>query len=127
MTNTQSILIISDDPYALEALARPLRREGFEVFTAEDATAGMLALVIHKPHLVLLDTNKPDSNIGPLISQIRDDSLVPIIVTSAGGSIWECQEAILLGADDYVSKPLSMAELAARVRAKLRRYDRCAV
>jgi len=127
MANTQSILIISDDPYALEALARPLSREGVEVFTAGDTTAGTLALMIHKPHLVLLDTNKPDTDVGLLVRRIREDSDIPIIVTSAGGSIWESLKAIHVGADDYVSKPLSMAELAARVRAKLRRYDHCAV
>jgi two-component system response regulator RegX3 len=112
------LLVVEDDPTIAEPLRTGLLREGFEVDLV-DTGAG--ALAAGECDLVLLDLGLPDLDGRVVCRQLRERSLVPIIVVTARGD--EIDRVILLelGADDYVVKPFGFRELVARIRAVLRR------
>jgi two-component system response regulator RegX3 len=117
------ILLIEDEESISEPLARALDREGFDVSVAATAAAGRERFGEARPDLVLLDVMLPDGDGRDLLREFRGASRTPVVMLTARGEELERVLGLELGADDYVTKPFSAAELAARVRAVLRRSD----
>ena len=117
------LLLIEDEESISEPLARALGRDGFDVSTAATAAEGRERFRTDRPDLVLLDVMLPDGDGRDLLREIRDQSRTPVVMLTARGEELERVLGLELGADDYVTKPFSSAELAARVRAVLRRAD----
>ena len=115
------ILIVEDEVSIAEPLAAALEREGFDVVTAASASAGLDAFGTRSPDLVLLDVMLPDGDGRDVLRTIRASSRTPVVMLTARGEEMDRVLGLELGADDYVTKPFSAAELAARVRAVLRR------
>lgn len=115
------ILIVEDDERVRSALRLALRDEGFEVEGAPDAESGLRRLAIMDPDLVLVDIMLPGANGLDLCRAIRQTSNVPIIVITARDDSHDVVAGLEAGADDYVTKPFVIKELAARIRALLRR------
>lgn len=116
-----SILVVDDDERMLRLMTRILELEGHTVVTASDGQAALSAFVQGDPALVLLDVTMPGMDGFAVCRRIREFSTVPIIMVTARGDDDEKVEGLGAGADDYVTKPFSASELAARVRAVLRR------
>ena len=117
----RAILLIEDEESISEPLAAALEREGYDVVRAATAQAGMEAFRSRSPDLVLLDVMLPDGDGRELLREIRKSSRVPVVMLTARGEELDRVIGLELGADDYVTKPFSAAELAARLRAVLRR------
>jgi len=115
------ILLIEDEESISEPLAAALEREGFDVVIAATAADGRELFRTRGPDLVLLDVMLPDGDGKDVLREIRSASRTPVIMVTARGEELERVLGLELGADDYVTKPFSAAELAARVRAVLRR------
>lgn len=118
------ILVVEDEPGLVESVRYALEVEGFDVVTAASGREGLEKLRVHHPSLVLLDVMLPESSGLDVCRQIRAQSDVPIIMLTARDSEADKVAGLELGADDYVTKPFSMRELMARVRAQLRRAAR---
>jgi len=118
-----SVLIVEDDIQIRELLTRALSNAGHIVRAEPMAMAGLQAVIDHSPDMVILDLGLPDLDGGDLLRMIRAVSEVPIIVATARGEDSEIVRLLDAGADEYVVKPFSGAELEARVRALLRRID----
>ncbi|HEX5468865.1 MAG TPA: response regulator transcription factor [Gaiellaceae bacterium] len=121
MMARKKILAIEDERSIAEPLAEALRREGFDVQVAESAAAGLEAFSSRPPDLVLLDVMLPDGDGRDVLREIRRMSRVPVVMLTARGEEMDRVLGLELGADDYVTKPFSAAELVARMRAVLRR------
>jgi two-component system, OmpR family, response regulator RegX3 len=117
------ILLIEDEASISEPLEQALGREGFEVVTAGTAADGRARLGEARHDLVLLDVMLPDGDGRDLLREIRSTSRTPVVMLTARDAELERVLGLELGADDYVTKPFSAAELAARIRAVLRRAD----
>lgn len=115
------ILVVDDDVRMLRMMKRMLELEGFETLIANSGEAALKVFDKGTPDLVLLDIMMPDMNGYNVCRHIREFSPVPIIMVTAMGDDKEKVEGLDIGADDYVTKPFSASELAARVRAVLRR------
>ncbi|WP_432993229.1 response regulator [Dactylosporangium sp. CA-233914] len=115
------VLIVDDDEPLLRALRLNFAARGYQVQTANTATAGLTAAAHHPPDLVIVDLGLPDLDGLDVVAGIRGYSGVPIIVLSARHSGPTKVAALDAGADDYVTKPFGMDELLARMRAALRR------
>ena len=115
------VLVVDDDPSIRESLSSELRVSGYTTVSASDGQEGQRAFAAHAPDLVLTDLAMPRSDGFELISAIRATSRTPIIVLSVRGNDPDKIRALDLGADDFVTKPFSVAELLARIRAQLRR------
>ncbi len=120
MANAYTVLVIDDEPPIVRFLRTSLTAVGHRVVTAEDATGALAAVAAHKPDVVILDLGLPDRSGFEVITEIRKQSPVPIIVLSARSDERSKVQALDLGADDYIGKPFGMAELTARIRAALR-------
>ena len=116
-----SLLLVEDDEGTRAELVRNLRGHGFRVVEAATVAAAMRAWEARRPDAVLLDLGLPDRDGLEVIQRVRRDGTVPIVVLSARGAEATKVEALERGADDYVTKPFSTAELQARIRAVLRR------
>lgn len=127
MTLAPVILVVDDDPAIRESMARELRVSGYTVVTASDGLEGVRAFETHAPDLVLTDLSMPRSDGFELISAIRPTTQTPIVVLSVRGNDADKIRALDLGADDFVTKPFSVPELLARIRAQLRRIGGTAV
>ncbi|WP_337841814.1 response regulator [Rheinheimera sp.] len=114
------ILIIDDEAQIRKMLRIALKSVGYEVIEAETAEVGLAALVRQQPELVILDLGLPDGDGQQLLAEIRTFSQVPVMVLSVRQSDTDKVKALDHGAQDYVTKPFSMEELLARVRAQLR-------
>lgn len=121
MTIAPVILVVDDDPSILESLSRELRAAGYTTTPAANGAEGLSSFHSRSPDLLLTDLAMPRSDGFELIAAIRATSAVPIIVLSVRGADADKVRALDLGADDFVTKPFSLAELLARVRAQLRR------
>jgi two-component system, OmpR family, response regulator RegX3 len=121
MVSKKRVLVIEDERPIAEPLADALRREGFDVQIAATATDGLEAFSARVPDIVLLDVMLPDGDGRDVLRQIRQASRVPVLMVSARGEEMDRVLGLELGADDYVTKPFSAAELVARMRAVLRR------
>jgi len=115
------ILVVDDDPSIRESLSSELRVNGYTTVSASNGQEGLRAFAAHAPDLVLTDLAMPRSDGFELISAIRATSRTPIIVLSVRGNDPDKIRALDLGADDFVTKPFSVAEFLARIRAQLRR------
>ena len=115
------VLIVDDDPGIRDSLSCELRAAGFDAVTAADGRAGLAAFRLHIPEVLLTDLAMPGTDGFALISSVRRFSRTPIIVLSVRGGDIDKIRALDLGADDFVTKPFSVPELLARLRAQLRR------
>ena len=115
------ILVVDDEPDILRLLELALTEEGFEVLGVRRAAEVVPLVRERRPALVLLDIMLPDSSGLDLLDEIRAFSTVPVILLTARGSNKDIVTGLERGADDYVPKPFNLGELAARVRAVLRR------
>ncbi|CAG1021806.1 partial KDP operon transcriptional regulatory protein KdpE, partial [Patescibacteria group bacterium] len=97
--------------------------EGFKLFEAETGKQGVIEASIRKPDVIILDLGLPDMDGVDVIKQIRQWSAMPIIILSARSNEQHKIEALDAGADDYLTKPFSLGELLARIRAALRRFS----
>lgn len=116
-----TILIVEDEATLLEMIERRLRREGYTTFTATSAEEGMTLFRKVRPHLVILDVMLPKRSGFDLCEAIRREHSTPIIFMSARGAEADRVRGLEIGGDDYVVKPVQLGELAARVKAVLRR------
>ncbi|MSP24899.1 MAG: response regulator transcription factor [Myxococcales bacterium] len=118
------ILVVEDDPSIQLGLRMVLEREGYEVCVAEDGEAGLERIQRDPWDLVILDVMLPKLNGYEVLGRVRKLGLdVKVLVLSARTSDSDKVMGLDLGADDYVSKPFSVPELLARVRAALRRHE----
>jgi len=116
------VLIVEDDASIALGLRINLEADGYEVLPAEDGEAGLAIARGERPDLVILDVMLPKLNGFQVLQAIRREGLMmPIIVLSARNAEMDKVTGLELGAEDYVAKPFSLAELLARVRAALRR------
>ena len=115
------LLIVEDEEAILSAMRRGFEYEGYSVVTASDGQSALRSAKRSRPDLVVLDLGLPDQPGDAVCREIRKWSTVPILVLSARHSDHEKVRLLDAGADDYVTKPFSTAELQARVRARLRR------
>jgi len=118
------ILVIEDEPGIRKVLRVLLEAENYRVIEAGSAERGEIEARTHKPDLLLVDLGLPDDDGLALIRRVRAWSPVPVVVLSARTMESQKVAALDAGADDYVTKPFSAAELLARVRAGLRRASR---
>jgi two-component system, OmpR family, KDP operon response regulator KdpE len=115
------ILVVDDEKQILRALQTSLRGAGYEVDTADTAETALAAAAMRPPEAVILDLVLPDGTGIDVARELREWSSAPIIVLSAVGEEREKIAALDAGADDYVTKPVGIDELLARLRAVLRR------
>jgi len=116
-----AVLVVDDEPQLRHLLRTTLAAQGFRVIEAETAARALIEAASHKPDLVILDLGLPDADGVEVVSGIRKWSSMPIVVLSARTEEKQKVRALDAGADDYVTKPFSVAELLARTRAALRR------
>ena len=116
-----TILVADDDPQLLRLVTRNLQFEGYEVLPASDGQQALEQIEAQRPDLVLLDVMMPKMDGFSVCHRTREFSTVPIILVTARGQEQDKIRGLDLGADDYLTKPFSVDELLARVRAVLRR------
>ena len=124
MPAVPQILLVEDDPGIRAALGLALEDEGYEVLQAPNGRLGMSMANSESPDLVLLDLRLPDLSGFDVCREIRQASNVPIIIVTAQTDTHDLVAGLEAGADDYVTKPVNVKELAARIRAALRRLVR---
>jgi DNA-binding response OmpR family regulator len=121
-----SILVVEDDPGIRTALVRSLRERGHAVASADRGLVGLQAVVDERPDIVLLDLGLPDVDGLQVLAMLRAVSDVPVVVITARDDDADVVRALDAGADDYVPKPFGVDQVAARIRAVLRRGGRAA-
>ena len=121
MIAVTTVLLVDDEPIVREVVARYLRREGFETIEAGDGDTARELVEQARPALVVLDVMMPGMDGLALCRWIRARSDLPVILLTARGEETDRIVGLELGADDYVTKPFSPRELAARVKTVLRR------
>jgi DNA-binding response OmpR family regulator len=122
----RTILVVEDEPTLRETLVEALEADGFRVTAAGDGRAALEHFRADHPDLVLLDLMLPEVSGIDVCRIIRAESQVPIIMLTARGSEVDKVVGLELGADDYVTKPFSLRELSARIRAVFRRGEQAA-
>jgi DNA-binding response OmpR family regulator len=115
------ILVLEDDPIVRDSVVRSLQREGYAVATARDGEEGLSLALKHPPDLVVLDLMLPGLDGLEVCRRLRAALQTPVVMLSAKGEDHDVVLGLGLGADDYIRKPFSPAELVARVKAVLRR------
>ena len=115
------ILVVDDDAKIVNLVRAYLEREGFRVVTAADGTKALQAIREHGPQLIVLDLMLPELDGLAVLRCVREESDLPVLMLSARGSAADRVYGIHEGADDYLPKPFSPAELVVRVKAILRR------
>jgi len=121
------IIVIEDEPDVANLLARRLASEGFCVATASDGRAGLHAIHLSHPDLILLDLLLPRMNGWEVCRSLKRNVAtrdIPIIIVSAVGSAADRSMLLEMGAEDFIVKPCSVKEVVARARAVLRRTER---
>jgi len=119
----RTILVVDDEPTLLQALVDALETDGFRVVAATDGRQALSRFRAERPDLILLDVMLPELSGIEVCRIIRAESDVPIVMLTAKDSELDKVVGLELGADDYVTKPFSLRELTARVRAQLRRRE----
>ncbi len=120
-TKKTTILTADDDPQLLRLITRNLQLEGYEVLPVSDGQQALEQIEQKSPDVVLLDVMMPRMDGFTVCHKVREFSSVPIIIVTARGQDQDKVRGLDLGADDYLTKPFSLDELLARVRAVLRR------
>ena len=116
-----SVLLVDDDRKLLDLLQEYFQRESFRVYTAMDGRAALDAFHRYAPSILVLDLMLPEIDGREVCRRIRQESSVPILMLTARDDELDRLLGLEIGADDYITKPFSMREVAARVRAILRR------
>jgi DNA-binding response OmpR family regulator len=116
-----TILLVDDDPTLCELLSDHLRMAGYKAIVAGDGPTGLRLTAEIQPDLIVLDLMMPSMDGWEVCSQIREQASIPIILLTAKGEEIDKLRGFRLGADDYVTKPFSFAELTARIGAVLAR------
>lgn len=119
----KSILVVDDEPTLLATLRYNLEREGYTVLEATDGEVGLTIARQHHPNLIILDILLPRLDGFEVCRILRRETTVPILMLTAKADEVDKVVGLEIGADDYVTKPFSMRELLARVRAMLRRAE----
>ncbi len=117
----QAILVVDDEAPMRKYVSLNLKARGYDVLTAEDGTEAIKLASEHSFDLLILDIGMPGPDGFEVLSAVRRDNEVPVIMLSARGREADKVRALDLGADDYLTKPFGVEELLARVRATLRR------
>ncbi len=117
------ILVVDDDLNICEVLKFYLENDGYEVKCANDGAEAVEVFKIYEPDLVLLDIMMPKKDGWQVCREIREISAKPVIMLSAKGEVFDKVLGLELGADDFIVKPFDMKEVAARIKAVLRRYN----
>ena len=120
----KTVLVVDDEPIVREVVVRYLEREGYRTLEAADGTRARELLERESPSLVVLDLMLPGTDGLSLCRWIRSRSDLPVIMLTARGEETDRIVGLEIGADDYVTKPFSPRELAARVRTVMRRSAR---
>ncbi len=120
---TGRILVVDDEPAIVDSVSYALRREGFDVDAVGDGEAALGAARSDDYDMIVLDSMLPKLSGTEVCRQLRAESAVPIVMLTARDTEVDRVLGLELGADDYVTKPFSMAELVSRIRALLRRRD----
>ena len=120
MTNAK-ILIVDDEPSIVNLITAYLKPEGYEVYTANDGPSGLKAARSFAPDLIVLDVMLPGMDGVEVLTRIRRESEVYVILLTAKTEEMDRVVGLTIGADDYVTKPFSPRELTARIKAALRR------
>jgi two-component system alkaline phosphatase synthesis response regulator PhoP len=115
------ILVVDDEPSITNLVSAYLKPEGYQVYTAADGDAGLKAARVFKPDLVILDVMLPGMDGIELLSRLRRESEVYVIMLTARTEETDKIVGLSVGADDYMTKPFSPRELVARIKAALRR------
>jgi DNA-binding response OmpR family regulator len=118
-----TILVVDDEPNIADLVELYLRRDGYRVIKAATGEDGVKAVGDHRPRLVVLDVGLPDVDGLEVCRRLRQTSAIPVIFLTARDTEVDRVLGLELGADDYVTKPFSPAELVARVKAVLRRAE----
>jgi DNA-binding response OmpR family regulator len=118
-----TILVVDDEPNIADLVELYLRRDGYRVVKAATGEDGVKAVGDHRPRLVVLDVGLPDVDGLEVCRRLRQTSAIPVIFLTARDTEVDRVLGLELGADDYVTKPFSPAELVARVKAVLRRAE----
>ena len=119
--SAHTVLVVDDEPMLRNLLSHLLHLEGYKVLEAEDGLAALDVVATENPDLVLLDVMLPARNGLDVLGDLRRTSDIPVILVSARAEEDDRVAGLRLGADDYVTKPFSAAELSARVASLLRR------
>lgn len=117
----KKILIIEDDPVLGEGVRLALQGETFDIQVSRCAAEGQKALAETNFDLIILDLNLPDGNGLDILAQVRKNSMVPVIILTANDMETDIVTGLESGADDYITKPFSLAVLRARVNTQLRK------
>ncbi len=123
MSPERTVLIVDDEPTLRETLAESLEQDGLRVVTAADGREALERFRAERPDLILLDLMLPGLSGIEVCRIIRQESSVAILMLTARDSELDKVVGLELGADDYVTKPFSLRELQARIRALLRRIE----
>ncbi|GAB2181251.1 two-component system response regulator KdpE [Denitratisoma sp. agr-D3] len=118
------VIVVEDEPAIRRFIHMALESEGCDVHEADSLKRGLIEAGTRKPDMVVLDLGLPDGNGVDFIRDLRTWSGIPVIVLSARTAEADKIDALDAGADDYLTKPFSIGELLARVRAQLRRHSR---
>lgn len=121
--DTETILIVDDNKEIVYSLGELLKYEGYQVVKAYDGMEALEVLEHNHIDLILLDVMMPRLNGLSALMKIRENYKIPAIILSAKTEESDKVSGLVLGADDYISKPYNPAELIARVKAQLRRYN----
>ncbi|MFD0207182.1 MULTISPECIES: response regulator transcription factor [Saccharothrix] len=123
---TRRVLVVEDDLTIADSVAARLRAEGFEVDLAHDGPSAVTRARDVRPDLVVLDVMLPGFDGLEVCRRIQAERAVPVLMLTARGDETDLLVGLAVGADDYLTKPFSIRELAARVHALLRRVERAA-
>jgi len=120
-TGTKTVLIVEDEASLVSTLSYNFRKNGFNVISAADGVEGLRAARRDQPDVIVLDLMLPKMDGLEVCRRLRTESDVPILMLTAKGEELDRVVGLEIGADDYLTKPFSMRELVARVRALIRR------
>jgi DNA-binding response OmpR family regulator len=123
MTGTTHILVVDDEPDIRETLQDYLELHGYLVIQADGGEALRAAVAEKDVHLVLLDINMPGEDGLSLARFLREQTAIPVVMLTASGEVIDRIVGLEMGADDYLTKPVDLRELLARVKAVLRRFQ----
>lgn len=119
----KKIIVCDDEPHLREMVAEYLGEKGYEVVEAANGSELKSVLLTNEPDLIILDVNMPGSDGLTILRELRVDSTVPVIMLTAASDVIDRVVGLEMGADDYVGKPVDLRELAARIKAALRRQN----